>query len=81
MTKVLVEDRLVSQLPELKRTFPNLLGGISGSAMAAESFLKADVRSVFVGQEGLFLPSVNANVRRSSWKEITDRGIEAVAGR
>lgn len=80
LTKVMVEDRLVSQLPELKRMFPNLVAGITDSPLAAQSFLMVDVKAVYVGQEGLFLPKVHPDVRRSSWQEIADKGIPSVAG-
>lgn len=80
-----VEDRLVSQLPGLKKTFPNLRMGITDSPVAARSMLAEGLKVVYVGQEGPLSPKVSPEVRRSSWSELAadgsgDAATETTAG-
>lgn len=75
LTKVVVEDRLISQLPSLKKQFPNFVMGITNSTSAVQTFLTAGIKPVYIGQEAWFLPRVPPDARRSSWMELAKTGL------
>lgn len=75
LTKVVVEDRLVSQLPSLRKMFPNFVMGITDSTAGLQSFLGAGIKPVYVGQEQWYLPRVHPDARRSSWSELAKNGL------
>jgi len=70
--RIVVENRLISQLPEIRKAFPNLKLGVCGSALAAKAFAEAGMEMVIVGSAGW---DGKAAVRRhGSWAELADRG-------
>ncbi|HUT59759.1 MAG TPA: hypothetical protein VNA25_18075, partial [Phycisphaerae bacterium] len=70
--RIVVESRLVSQLPGLRRMFPRLDAGITGSSLSAKAFSGAGMRVVVVGSAQATGPNV---VRRSDWEDLAQRGI------
>jgi len=70
--KVVIESRLVSQLDELKKTFGNMLVGVSESSLAGKAFLASGMRAVIIGSAGL----EGANVTHiATWKELAEKGL------
>jgi len=73
MPRIVVENRLVSQLPDLRKMFPNMTTGVCDSALAAEAFAGAGMRVVFVGA---WAPKVKTElVRRNTWADLDARGL------
>jgi hypothetical protein len=70
--RIVIESRLVSQLPSLRKTFPRLEAGVGRCALSAKAFDEAGVRVVVVGDA-----KVNARdlTRRASWADLAEKGI------
>ena len=71
MPRVVVENRLVSQLPDLRTMLPGLTMGICDSALAAKTFAESNMRVVVVGGARVEAKDV---VRRASWSELAEKG-------
>lgn len=70
--RIVFESRLVSQLPELRATFPKLSAGICTSQIAARAFADAGMKTVLIGPaefEG------GDAVRRDTWADLASEGI------
>ncbi len=72
MPRVIVENRLVSQLPDLRRMLPGLTMGICEDSLAAKAFAESGVRVVVIGNARVAAKDV---IRRASWSELADKGI------
>jgi hypothetical protein len=72
--KLVVESRLVSELPQLHRDFLNLRAGICTSPLAAEALSSAGLRPVLVGEQASDVPEA---VRVGSWQQLAQEGLEA----
>jgi len=70
--RVVVEDRLVSQLPELRESLPGLAVGICRSPAAAKAFQSAGMRAVVVGKEA----AKYAADGRNSWDDLRKNAIQ-----
>lgn len=68
--RVVVESRLVSQLGELRKTFPLLRAGVCDSALAARAFAAAGLRCILV-KPGLKLGATDV-AREASWSELAE---------
>ena len=68
--RVVVETRLVSQLDQIKRMFPGLKKGLSGSSLAADAFAKAGLTCTVVGE----LPRALDARWYESWQALADSG-------
>jgi hypothetical protein len=64
---IAVEPRLVSQLPELRKMFPNLKTGICDSELAAKAFAGAGLSVILVGQAKA---DVSGPTRYPSWEPL-----------
>jgi len=69
--KLVVESRLVSQLPDFCKMFPKLSKGICCSSVAARAFLAAGMQPVVVGDAAEEFPEHG----RKSWEDFRKRGI------
>ncbi len=66
--KIVVESRLVSQLSELRKTFPALKTGLAGCSLSAQTFQQAGMRTVVVGET-----DVEGEVRRvPDWSGVSE---------
>ena len=72
MPKVVVETRLVSQLPELRRRFPRLAVGICDGPLAGKAFIQAGMRCVVIGSGSVGQADV---LRYRDWTDLAERGI------
>ncbi len=70
--RVVVENRLISQLLELRKRFPNLSQGICTSKLAAKAFAEAGLRAVIVGDAG---SQTDQDIGRESWGELVRKGL------
>lgn len=70
MPRVIVESRLVSQLASMRKSFPNLAVGICNDSVAAESFARAGMKVVIIGQEKVDIAKVPAVSRARTWAEV-----------
>jgi hypothetical protein len=66
--RIVVESRLVSQLPHLRETFPGLTVGICDSGLAARAFAGAELRCIVIGDAGVDAPDMT---RLAHWSELT----------
>lgn len=73
--RILIEDRLVSQLDTLKDVFPNLSAGIAESSSAAATFQQAGLAVAIVG--GASAPSKARVQRAADLQELADEGLDA----
>jgi hypothetical protein len=65
--RVVVEQRLVSQLPVLRAEFSNMTLGICSSEAAAQAFVDAGMRALVIGRPSL----VGSNLlHRESWSDL-----------
>ncbi len=71
MPRVVVENRLVSQLPDLRAMLPGLTMGICDDSLAAKAFAESNMRVVIVG--GAWVEAKDV-VRRASWSELAEKG-------
>jgi hypothetical protein len=69
--RIVVESRLVSQLPDLCKTFPKLSDGICRSPIAAKAFQAAGMRPIVVGPAAKKFPEHGSK----SWEDLRKRGI------
>lgn len=72
MPRVIVESRLVSQLPDLRKMLPGLTVGICDGRLAAKAFGGSGMKVVVVGGAGVEGDRV---VRRASWADLAQKGI------
>jgi hypothetical protein len=70
--RVVIEDRMVSQLPEIRRWLPKTELGICDSAMAAKAFADAGLKVVMVGSAAV--DAKTQLIRRQSWQDLADKG-------
>jgi hypothetical protein len=68
-SRVIVEDRMVSQLPILRQMLPNLKMGVANSRLSAEAFAKADMKCIAVGPESIF-QKMPASAQRMNWQQL-----------
>jgi len=71
MPRVVVENRLVSQLPDIRAMLPGLTMGICEDSLAAKAFAESNMRVVVVGSAQVEAKDV---VRRASWSELAEKG-------
>jgi hypothetical protein len=72
LPRVVVESRLVSQLPELRKLFPKMDVGVCDAHLAAEAFAAAGLKVLLVGRTPV---DVQTQVlRRNSWADLAARG-------
>jgi hypothetical protein len=75
MPRVTIEQRLVSQLPEIREEFPKLTLGICRSEAAAQAFVDAGMRALVIGRPTL----VGSNVlHRESWEELAEGALPSL---
>ena len=72
LPRVVVESRLVSRLPELRKSFPKLSSGLCGSAMPARAFAAAGMTAIVVGKTEVDGTKI---IRRDSWKDVAQAGL------
>ena len=72
LPEVVVRDRLVSQLAELRKAFPNLKKGVCSTRLAAKAFAEAGLACVIVGPAEVDPGGV---VYRKSWEKLVAEGI------
>jgi hypothetical protein len=72
MPRVVFENRLVSQLPDLRAMLPGLTIGICDNSLAAKAFAESNMRVVVVGGAAVEAKDV---VRHASWSELAEKGI------
>ena len=65
--RVVVEKRLVSQLPQLREMFPNLKAGVCDSTLSAKAFADEGMTVLMIG--GDEVPEA-ADVQRVDWGEL-----------
>ncbi|NBB96041.1 MAG: hypothetical protein GVY16_09930 [Planctomycetes bacterium] len=65
--RVVIEQRLLSQLPVLRDEFPNLTLGICRSETAAQAFVDAGMRALVIGRPGLTGSNL---LHRDSWADL-----------
>ena len=70
--RVVVESKLVSQLPFLRKTFPGLQTGLTDSAASAKAFAEAGMRVLMVGGAAGSGPN---DVRYADWGDLARRGL------
>jgi len=73
LPRIVVESRLVSQLPELRKSFPGLTMGVCDSALAARAFSAADMEVMVVG--GAPVDRAAKVRRRNSWADLAAKGL------
>lgn len=71
LPKLVVESRLVSELPQLHREFLNLRAGLCTSPLAARAFAQAGLTPMIVGGAA---PEVSEAVRVESWQALATGG-------
>ncbi len=71
MPRVVVENRLVSQLSDLRTMLPGLTVGICEDSLAAKAFAESNMRVVIVGGAKTDAKDV---ARRASWTELAEKG-------
>lgn len=69
---IVVESRLISQLPEIRKSFAKLKNGICMSDLAAKAFADAGMTPIVVGSNAIGMKNA---VRRSSWAELLAKGL------
>jgi hypothetical protein len=78
LPRLVVEQRLVSQLSVLRELFQNLQAGISADASASRAFLQAGLKPVIIGSPvlmGLSESQRSQAIVRESWRDLAERGI------
>ena len=71
MPRVVFENRMVSQLSDLRTMLPSLAVGICEGSLAAKAFAESNMRVVIVGSAKVEAKDV---VRRASWSELAEKG-------
>jgi len=72
LPRVVVESRLVSQLPDLRRMLGGLTTGICQDSLAAKAFAESGMRVVIIGNARVDAKNV---IRRASWSDLADKGV------
>ena len=72
LPRVVVESRLVSRLPDLRQSFPNLNHGLCNTALAAKAFAEAGIQPVVVGPA---MGDLGDARRVKSWAELSEKGL------
>jgi len=72
LPRVVVEQRLVSQLPDLQKMLPGLTMAICEDSLAAKAFAESGMQVVVVGKARVSAKDV---IRRESWSELADKGV------
>ena len=72
LPRVVVESRLVSQLPEIRELFPKLTAGVCDGKLAAKAFSGAGMKVVMVGSAPANVPGEIR--RRASWADLAAKG-------
>ena len=75
MPRVVMEDRLVSSLPAIRKAFPAMEVGIAHSTAAAEAFIAAGMKCVMVSPDPMPAKVPAGSVRRTSWHDVTAKGL------
>ncbi len=78
LPRLVVEQRLVSQLSILRELFPNLRRGVTADGGACRAFLDAGLEPVVVGPAGrigLTQAQLRRSIVRESWQQLAERGI------
>jgi hypothetical protein len=70
--RMVIEDRMVSQLPEIRRWLPKADLGICQSSLSAKAFADAGLRVVLVGPAAV--DAKTQLIRRQSWQDLADKG-------
>ncbi len=70
--RIVIEDEMVSRLPELRKAFANFSAGVSTGALAAEGFADAGLQPVLVGTGSAGEAEVT---RRASWQDLAEKGL------
>ncbi len=68
LPRIVIEEQLVSRLPELKQLFPELRYGLCRSQLAAEAFCAAGLTVVAVDAPGVKCPNMR---RAEDWSDVT----------
>jgi hypothetical protein len=70
--RMVIEERMVSQLPEIRRWLPKTELGICESALSAKAFADAGLKVVLIGSAAV---DTKAQLtRRQSWQDLADKG-------
>lgn len=72
LPRVIVESRLMSQLPKLVETFPKMTFGICRSELAAKAFVNADLKCIVVDNAWMTGSQI---IHRASWDELAQTGL------
>jgi len=72
MPRVIVESRLVSQLPDLRKMLPGLTVGICDGRLAAKAFAGSGMKVIVVGDADVQGDNI---IRRGSWAELAEKGL------
>ncbi len=72
LPRVVVENRLVSQLPDLRKMLGGLTIAICHDSLAAKAFAESGMRVIVVGKARAAGKDI---IRRASWSELADKGI------
>jgi len=72
LPRVVVESRLVSQLPDLREMLPGLTMGICRDSLSAKAFAESGMTVVIVGDAGVDAKDV---IRRASWSDLAEAGV------
>jgi hypothetical protein len=72
MPKVVVETRLVSKLPELRRQFPRLAIGVCDGPLAGKAFVQAGMRCVVIGSRSVGQADI---LRYTDWTDLAESGL------
>ncbi len=67
LPKIVVETRLVSELPELRKQFPTLTRGVCTSGLAAAAYREAGLQCIVIGSDSV---GGDDAVRYGSWEEF-----------
>jgi hypothetical protein len=70
--RIVVEDRLVNQIGQVRRQFPKFGDGVCNSQAAARAFEQAGLRVVVVGTAQVRAANM---VRRESWSQFAEAGM------
>ena len=70
--RIVVQARLVSQLTELRRIFPNMTAGICDSTLAAKAFVSAGLEAVITGHAKA--PDTG-QFRYATWEQLATDGL------
>jgi len=72
LPRLVVESRMVSQLPQLRQTFPAMDVGICDSPLAAKAFTDAGMQCVLIGPTG---SAGETPAENKSWADLAEEGL------